>query len=109
MSVHLRCRCGREFSVPYDPRAPLLCPGCQSSEGHTVVRFEQETGPKYTRKDYEGAQPLACPNLRGYADGWIALERDPCPTCNYPDGCRNKGQPFHSTKQLIIVKETEQR
>ena len=45
---------------------------------------------------------LVCPHLRGYGSDWVALEKDPCPTCESP--CHNAGRSFEYPDRLIIVK-----
>ena len=38
MSVHFRCRCGREGEWSKDPRLVLPCPDCHAAAGHGCRR-----------------------------------------------------------------------
>ena len=51
---------------------------------------------------WENANPLACHHLRCVERDWVALEKDPCPTCENT-ACHNQGRPFDQPNRLTIV------
>ena len=69
---------------------------------------------KINTKRWERATVLRCPHLRSEENPidyrknqppsfWLALDRDPCPTCKN-GSCCNHGSKFDEPKRLIILK-----
>lgn len=63
--------------------------------------------------DWDKLDKLVCPHLRhlkiqgdNYCRSgiWVALEKDPCPTCQHA-GCHNRGLPHRNKNQLVILKK----